>query len=150
MRLTKQSNYAVRALMYCALNNEKLTRIADIAAAYSISELFLFKIIRPLVDGGLVKTTRGRNGGIALALPAKDISVFDVISLTEDSFALAECFDGGETPCPLVNNCRYNVVLLEAREAFFAVLREVTIADLVEQNTVLSPLLGLDAETENA
>ena len=146
MRLTKQSNYAVRALMYCALNNNKLTRISDIAAAYSISELFLFKIIRPLVEGGLVNTIRGRNGGIELARPAENISVFDVVTLTEDNFALAECFDGGDTPCPLVNSCRYQSALMRAREVFFDVLREATIAELIGHGATIKPLLGLDVE----
>ena len=46
MRLTKQTNYAVRILMYCAANGPQSTsRIADIAKAYSVSELFLFKIL---------------------------------------------------------------------------------------------------------
>lgn len=150
MRLTKQSNYAVRALMYCAINDGRLTRISDIACAYAISELFLFKIIRPLVDGGLIKTTRGRNGGIALARPAHDITIFETITLTEDSFALAECLDGGDTPCPLVDNCRYTQALMRARDAFFEVLKQVTIAELVENGSELKPLLGLDGQKTDA
>ena len=48
MRLTRQTNYAIRILMYCASNGGQLSRIKDIAAAYSASELFLFKILQPL------------------------------------------------------------------------------------------------------
>lgn len=53
MRLTKQTNYAVRMLMYCAANGEKLSRIPEIARAYGVSELFLFKILQPLTRAGL-------------------------------------------------------------------------------------------------
>ena len=55
MRLTRQSNYAVRALIYCAVNDPQLSRIADIARAHGISEMFLFKLIKPLVENGLLR-----------------------------------------------------------------------------------------------
>ena len=48
MRLTRQTNYAIRILMYCAANEGRLSRISDIAEAYSLSDLFLFKILQPL------------------------------------------------------------------------------------------------------
>ncbi|MGO8506625.1 hypothetical protein AB9F35_35395, partial [Rhizobium leguminosarum] len=47
MRFTKQTNYAVRMLMYCAANDGHLSRIPEIARAYGVSELFLFKIRHP-------------------------------------------------------------------------------------------------------
>ena len=75
MRLTRQTNHAIRMLMYCAVNPDKLSRVGDIAAAYSLSELFLFKILQPLVTAGMVETVRGRNGGIRLAKPADRKSV---------------------------------------------------------------------------
>ena len=70
MRLTKQTNYAFRILMYCAANGGQLSRVAEIAKAYTVSEPFLFKILQPLTEGGLIETVRGRNGGIRLARPA--------------------------------------------------------------------------------
>ena len=106
MRLTRQSSYAIRTLIYCAVNGERLSRVADIAKAHAISELFLFKLIRPLVDGGLLETVRGRRGGIRLARPATEISLLDTVKLTEENFAMAECFEGGsDVHCPLAGAC---------------------------------------------
>ena len=87
MRLTRQTNYAVRILMYCAANEGQLSRIPEIAKAYNVSELFLFKILQPLVEHGLVETVRGRNGGVRLARPAEQITLFDVVRVTEENFA---------------------------------------------------------------
>lgn len=144
MRLTKQSDYAIRTLVYCALKADNLSRVTDIAKAYEISELFLFKIIKPLVDGGLVKTIRGRRGGITLAQPATDITVAQTLRLTEESFALAECFNGEVCDCPLVDNCTYRAALDLALENFFEALEHVTIAQLVENSGPLRSLLMLD------
>ena len=147
MRLTRQSNYAIRTLVYCAVNSPDLSRIADIAKAHSISELFLFKLIKPLVENGLLQTVRGRKGGIRLGLPAADITLLDTIKLTEESFAMAECFDGGDdVACPLAGNCDLNSALREALGAFFEVLDSYTIADLADKRRNLRERLGLKLE----
>ena len=122
MRLTKQTNYAFRILMYCAANNGRLSRVADIAKAYEVSEPFLFKILQPLNEGGLIDTIRGRNGGVRLARDAAGISLLDVVRLTEENFSMADCFEHEDTACPLVETCRLSAALREALNAFFAVL----------------------------
>ena len=143
MRLTRQTNYAIRILMYCAANEGRLSRIPEIAAAYSVSELFLFKILQPLVENGLVATVRGRNGGVRLGRPAAEISLFDVVRVTEENFAMAECFENDATDCPLVDSCGLNAALREALNAFFEVLMRHSIADLVKSRPI-NALLGID------
>lgn len=144
MRLTKQTNYAVRMLMYCAANDGRLSRIPEIARAYSVSELFLFKILQPLTKAGLVETVRGRNGGVRLGRAADRITLFDVVRVTEDNFAMAECFEDGVVECPLVDSCGLNSALRKALNAFFAVLAEYTIDDLVKARPQINFLLGLE------
>jgi Rrf2 family iron-responsive transcriptional regulator len=145
MRLTRQSSYAIRTLIYCAVNAPNLSHIADIARAHSISELFLFKLIKPLVEGGLLETVRGRKGGIRLGRPADKITLLDTIKLTEDSFAMAECFEAGDDVlCPLAGACDLNGALREALGAFFDVLDGYTIADLAGKRRALRERLGLE------
>jgi len=150
MRLTKQTNYAIRILMYCAANDERLSRIPEIAAAYSVSELFLFKILQPLVENRLVETVRGRNGGVRLGKPAADITLFDVVRVTEESFAMAECFENDAAECPLVDSCALNAALREALGAFFDVLSQHTIADLAKERGTMRSLLKIDELTPRA
>jgi len=147
MRLTRQTNYAIRTLVYCAVNEPGLSRITDIARAHSISELFLFKLIKPLVEARLLVTVRGRKGGIRLGRPANEITLLDTIKLTEENFAMAECFDGGsDVMCPLADNCDLNGALREALGAFFDVLNSYTIADLAGKRAHLRSRLGLKFE----
>ena len=146
MKLTRQSSYAIRTLIYCAVNDPGLSRVADIAKAHGISELFLFKLIKPLVENGLLKTVRGRHGGIKLGRPADEITLLDTIRLTEDNFAMAECFEGGDVTCPLVDSCDVNAALREALGAFFEVLDSKTIAELAGKRRSLRERLGLKYE----
>lgn len=144
MRLTRQTNYAIRMLMYCAANEGRLSRVGEIAAAYSVSELFLFKILQPLVEGGFVETVRGRRGGVRLARPAEAISLRAVIEVTEENFALAECFEPGGADCPLIDNCSLNSALRQALDAFLNALDEHSIASLVKGSNSIRHRLGLD------
>jgi len=144
VRLTKQTNYAVRILLYCAANKGRLSRIPEIAEAYSLSDAFLFKILKPMMDEKIIESVRGRNGGIRLAKDAADITLLDVVRVTEDNFALAECFQDTNADCPLVNSCAFNSALNEALSAFFDVLAKYSIADLVASGPNLDIILGLD------
>ncbi|MBB6464833.1 iron-responsive transcriptional regulator RirA [Aminobacter carboxidus] len=150
MRLTRQTNYAMRILMYCAANEGRLSRVPEIAAAYTVSELFLFKILQPLVEAKLVETVRGRNGGVRLAKPADQISLFDVVRVTEESFAMAECFENDAAECPLVDSCGLNAALREALNAFFEVLGRYSIADLVAARPNMRDLLGIHFPEQHA
>ena len=146
MRLTRQTNYAIRILMYCASNGGKLSRIKDIAAANSASELFMFKILQPLVEAGMVETVRGRNGGVRLARPAETINLRKVVEVTEESFAMAECFETGAVDCPLIDSCKLNAALRKALNAFLSVLGEYTIENLVVDKGFMRRRLGLSDE----
>lgn len=147
MRLTRQTNYAIRILMYCAANEGRLSRVPDIARAYSLSDLFLFKILQPLVENGFVETVRGRNGGVRLAKPAEEINLFEVVRATEDSFAMAECFES-DSECPLVDSCGLNEALRKALGAFFEVLAAYSIRDLVDARPNMRDVLGIEALEE--
>lgn len=142
MRLTKQTNYAIRMLMYCAANEGELSRVPEIAKAYCVSEMFLFKILQPLVEAKLMTTVRGRNGGVRLAKPANEISVADVVRVTEENFAMAECFENNAIECPLVDACGLNATLSKALKAFFDILTATSIADLQRPN--FRRQLGID------
>ncbi|MEP2943518.1 MAG: iron-responsive transcriptional regulator RirA [Hyphomicrobiales bacterium] len=143
MRLTKQANYAVRILMYCAANADGLSKVATIAKVYDVSEYFLFKILQPLVESGYIETVRGRSGGIRMAKSAADITLGEVIRAAEDKFIMAECFEEDATSCPLLSSCAFNSALSEALGAFFKVLDSYTIEDLVVNKSRVRELLGM-------
>jgi len=93
---------------------------------------------------GLLRTTRGRGGGLSLAVPADSINLADVVRLTEGADHLAECFteDGR---CLLAGRCRLERALGEAADAFYAVLRRYTLADLVSNPRALARALRWDS-----
>lgn len=148
MRLTQQTSYSIQTLMYCATNHSGPSRIRDIARAYQISELHLFKIMHVLVKGGLIETLRGRNGGIRLARPADTISLGEVVRAAEGTLALSDCTAHDGHDCPLGHACGLGPALNRAMAAFFKVLDSTTIADVVGNRALQSLVITDEAEED--
>jgi Rrf2 family iron-responsive transcriptional regulator len=146
MRLTQQTNYSIRILIYCAANAGRTVKVGEIARVFAVSELHLFKILKVLVDAHLVRTQRGPHGGVTLARPPETITVGDVVRSTEENFHLADCFDPSTADCPINAVCDYNALLHDALEAFLATLDRKTIADLAAGRPDVKFLLDLRRE----
>jgi Rrf2 family nitric oxide-sensitive transcriptional repressor len=141
MRITKRTNIAIRLLMYCAANPDRLVTKSEIAECCNISANHLAQVINQLSQLKFLTTQRGRNGGIRLGLEAKDIRIGAVFRQVEGDLPLAECFADADNTCPLVNACRLRVALTDAAAAFYASLDEITLDSLVCDNFDLIALL---------
>lgn len=143
MRLTNYTDYALRTLIYLAFSEPNLATIAEISRAYGISENHLVKVVHHLGRLNLVKTSRGRGGGLRLALAAIQINVGQVVRSMEDDLALVECFANGN--CVITPTCHLRGILGEALAAFMAVLDRYTLADLTGRKgeIKMAKLLGL-------
>ncbi len=144
MRLTTRTNLALRTLMVCAVNSNRIVRKADVAEAINASENHLAQVINQLGQSGFIKTLRGRHGGFTLARPAEEISVGDVFRTFEADLPFIECFSPDNT-CPLKDHCRMSSHLERAVEAFYSSLDPLKLGDLVECNTGLDALLSLES-----
>lgn len=142
MRLTVQTDYALRMLMHLAVNTRRLCTINEVAERYGISKNHLMKVAQALVGAGVVESVRGRWGGLRLAGDAADIGLGAVVRPLEAGSALVECFPGGSGRCLITPSCKLKGVLAEAQEAFFSVLDRYTVADLVKRNPALRGLLA--------
>jgi Rrf2 family nitric oxide-sensitive transcriptional repressor len=130
MRLTIYTDYTLRTLMYLAARPERVATIAEIAQAYGISKAHLTKVAHQLGVSGEIETTRGRNGGLQLCLPAEGINLGSVVRRTEGDMELVPCFRE-PTACIIGGACVLERALDEALAAFLAVLDRYTLADLV-------------------
>ncbi len=143
MRLTSFTDYSLRVLMYVAAQPERHVTIAEIAAAFAISESHLKKVVHHLGKIGLLSNLRGRGGGVELARPAARISLGAVVRAAEAGSVLVECFDAKTNRCVLTPACALRGVLGEALNAFYASLDKHTLADLTRNRAKLQSLLGI-------
>jgi Rrf2 family transcriptional regulator, nitric oxide-sensitive transcriptional repressor len=143
MKLTSFTDYSLRVLIYLAASTGRRATIAEIAASFDVSENHLTKVVHFLGRQGWLITTRGKGGGLGLALAPEAIVVGQVVRATEGAALPAECF--GDTPdsCCIARICRLRGVLRQAVEAFYTVLDDYTLADLVHNRTSLARVLHI-------
>lgn len=145
MRVTKRTNIAMRVLMYCAANQDRLVTKAEIAERCNASENHLAQIINQLGQLGYLHTQRGRNGGLTLGRPASDIQIGDVFRALESSVPLTECFADVDNTCPLTEACRLRTALADAANAFYETLDPISLDSLICDNLPLMEILGAAA-----
>ncbi|PYZ97123.1 Rrf2 family transcriptional regulator [Alteribacter lacisalsi] len=147
MQLTSYTDYALRLLLYAAVQPEgKLTSVKEVAKAYNISYNHLTKVTQELGRHGILETIKGRGGGIRLAIKPEDLPVGKVVRLTEDNSQYVECFDEENNTCVLSPSCRLKGVLHEALNAYMAVLDRYTLKDITVNEKILRDLLNMKKE----
>jgi Rrf2 family protein len=128
MRTTAKADYAVRAAVELAAAGEMVT--ADhVAQAQEVPLNFLENILRDLRRAGIVESRRGQQGGYALARPAEEISVADVIRAVEGPLANVRGVAPEALEYPGAAE-RLRDVWVALRANVRAVLEHVTLADL--------------------
>ena len=142
MRITKRTNIAVRVLMYCGVNLNRLVTKAEIAGPCNASENHLAQVINQLAQLGYLHTQRGRNGGLSLGRPAEEITIGDVFRVLEAPVPVAECFADVDNTCPLTEACRLRTALSDAVEAFYRSLDPITLDALICENHDLLQILN--------
>jgi Rrf2 family protein len=116
MQITRQADYAVRAMLYLAqLEPDKRASTGQIAREKSIPPSFLAKIVSQLSVAGLLQTSRGARGGVSLAKPAETISLLDVIEAIDGPILLNDCV-GDVITCDFDDNCPLKPVWCDAQK----------------------------------
>ncbi|MEP5152599.1 Rrf2 family transcriptional regulator [Planktotalea sp.] len=147
MQLDKYSDYALRILIALAAHAPDKLPTVRIAAMYGISNNHLSKIATELARNGFIQSERGRAGGLTLAMPAADISIGGVLRSLKRDVSVAECF-GSKSNCAIVPACGLRSPLVEAQDAFFAVLDGYKLADVTRSNDMLKALLSASNEID--
>ena len=133
MQITRQADYAVRAVLYLA-ENSQAARIAtaEIGEKQRIPVTFLAKIVAQLAAAGIVRSTRGAHGGVALGRPAETISVLEIVEAIDGPMLLNECV-GDSSTCTMGEGCPVHAVWCEAQAELASRLARTTFADLISR-----------------
>lgn len=132
MRLTNRTDFALRVLMVLASKRARCT-VPELGEWLRVPTNHLAKVVQTLQQEGWVATTRGRGGGVELAVDPAGLSVGAVVRRTETRFDLVECF-GEDHRCPLVPGCRLANAMGDARDAFLDSLDLMSIAELADSS----------------
>jgi Rrf2 family protein len=133
LKITKATDYAMQAMIHMAcLPPDGVALRTELAAARNIPASFMAKVLRRLVRAGLLRSTRGVHGGFALARPAPDISMLDVVEAIDGPVELVDCLPDG-AGCAYSRSCPAMPVWNDARDALRTTLDATSLEDLVSK-----------------
>ncbi|KUO96076.1 Rrf2 family transcriptional regulator [Ferroacidibacillus organovorans] len=142
MNLTLFTDYSLRTLIYLgSLEGQQKASLEQIANAYGISHHHLVRVGQRLAKLGLIRTLRGRNGGIELAKEPADISIGWLVRELEENMNLVDCFSG-EQMCVIQGACGLQGMLAAALQAYLHVLDRYTLADVIRNRSAFLKLLA--------
>ena len=134
--LSKKSQYAFKALMYLAQNNDKgPVLIAEIARKKKIPLKFLENILLELKKAGVLESKKGKGGGYYFALPPSQVPMAKIMRLLDGPIALLPCVSlNFYEPCAGCDehSCGLKRVMAEARDSLLAILEKKNLTDIVD------------------
>ena len=133
MQITRQADYAVRAVLYLArVGNAERTATSIIAKEQNIPPSFLAKIISQLSIAGLLHTSRGARGGVTLARDPKEITLLEVVEAIDGPIQLNECVQG-EGICSFEDSCPIRAVWCDAQDELVTRLKKTNFGELMAE-----------------
>ncbi len=138
MSLSNTTGHAIRALAYLASCSNPPVNIRDVAECAGVPSAYLAKIVKKLVDAGIVESKRGSAGGVWLARPAKLVSLFEISMAVEGKEFLSPCMFGSDM-CSRDRDC--------PNHAFWVKTRELVRREL--ERTKLSDVMGFYSQQES-
>ena len=107
---SRRCDYALRAVLYLALkHSNEMTSTKELAEKLDLPTHFLAKILHDLTGKGLLHSLKGPSGGFTLGMPAKEITLSDVVKAIDGLdigqgcvLGFSEC--SGSNPCAVHDN----------------------------------------------
>jgi len=141
MNVGRRVDYAIRALAYLAAQpaDRKVPR-SEIRDRQGIPAHFLSKILRSLVNAGLLTSVSGARGGFRLGRAATDISIREVYESVEGPLSLIECIEHGTEFCCYASVCSQIDIWSGAQQMLGAYLEKISIGDIADRSGMVPRL----------
>jgi Rrf2 family protein len=134
MQITRQADYAMRAVMYLAkLGPEQRAATSQIALKQHIPPSFLAKIVSQLSVAGLLQTSRGARGGVSLSRAPEEITLLEVVEAIDGPIFLNECV-ADQGVCTFGSDCPLRPVFCDARSELVNLLEATTFGKILRSN----------------
>jgi Rrf2 family protein len=134
MQITRQADYAMRAVAYLAkIGQDQRAATSQIADDQKIPPSFLAKIVSQLSVAGLLQTSRGARGGVSLARSPEEISFLEVVEAIDGPILLNECVIDSGT-CTFGDTCALRPVFCAAQADLVERLDTTSFSTVIETN----------------
>ncbi len=130
MLVTRETDYAVRTVLYLARDKGRMANATEVARVMHIPKSFLAKILQRLVRSHILASMRGIKGGFTLARRPTEITLLDILESIQGPAGINVCAIDSRM-CRLSSTCSVHPVWVEIRKEVERRLKKQTIAKLL-------------------
>lgn len=130
MLITRRSDYAMRICR--VLRDGKVHNVREICDKEEIPRAFAYKILRELEMADLVKSERGNQGGYYLNRSLSELTIYDVVSITEGDLAILHCMKEECNRNPESMPCKVHKEIERIQNLLVNEMKKKTIAEIME------------------
>lgn len=139
MKISTKGLYAVRLMLYLAQREGAgPVSLKEVSDSQGISKKYLEQIVPNVVTAGLVRSQRGASGGYTLARHANEITILDVLTVTEGSLAPASCLVGSNFECDQAHVCMEVDVWRGLQKVIYDYLKGITLQDVLDRHSAVA------------
>ena len=136
LRISKLTDYGTLILAQLPVSGRGLASAGQVAGRTHLTQPTVSKLLKTMTHAGLVVSTRGAQGGYALARPAADITAAQIIDALDGPVAITEC-SSADGNCDLESVCRVGNAWQKINIGIRKALAQVSLADLQHANDPL-------------
>lgn len=132
MLVTRETDYAVRTVLYLAKNRNRMASVTEVAHAMHIPKSFLAKLLQRLVRSHILTSSRGVNGGFQLVQKPSEITLLSIMEAVQGPAGINVCAIDSKL-CKLSSTCAVHPVWVEIRKEVEKRLKRETIGKLIDK-----------------
>lgn len=134
MQISTKGRYALRFLLdLCQHDEDGFVSLKSIAERQGVSKKYLERIVAMLSPTGMLRVERGYQGGYRLAKDPADITVADVLRVTEGTLAPVSCLEGPVIGCERRESCMTLGVWKGLEDTVTAYLEGISLRDILDE-----------------
>lgn len=135
--LARDTDYAVRAILYMARHDTALVSTADLDRDLDLPRPFMRKTLQVLQKEGYLTSVKGYRGGFQLKRVPANIRLIDLMRIFQGEISLSDCLFKKKL-CQCVTSCPLRRVVKSMESDLLKKLKTVTIAHLMKDEALLS------------
>jgi len=144
MGITQEADYALRIVYQLAKDGGQLDA-GTIAGNAGVTDRFTVKILRKLVQSGMVRSQKGAAGGYRLAVPPDEINIRQVIEAIDGPLAISKCLDADYT-CTRMGDekscCAFHCIFARLNDALAKQMETVTLDRVIGEDADITQILS--------
>lgn len=134
LKISKHSEYALKALIHLSKDPQKRISVREIANKHDLSFDLLSKILQKLKQKGYVDSVQGVTGGYYLVTELRKIYLVELLRVFEANFGLTACVSASNKKCRYEDNCVIRTPLRKINKSILNHIADITLDSFAEES----------------